>query len=73
MSSHRSDDNPYLQDNFAPVDVETTVTDLPVTGTIPEFLDGRYLRNGPNPLTSPDPNSYHWFMGTGMVHGVAFT
>lgn len=45
-----------------------TVTDLPVTGTIPDYLDGRYVRNGPNPITPPDP--YHCFKGTGMVHGV---
>jgi carotenoid cleavage dioxygenase len=41
-----------------------------VTGSIPEFLDGRYLRNGPNPLSEVDPAAYHWFMGDGMVHGV---
>jgi carotenoid cleavage dioxygenase len=41
-----------------------------VTGNIPDFLDGRYVRNGPNPVTSPDPATYHWFTGTGMVHGV---
>ncbi|NKR47653.1 hypothetical protein GS506_29205, partial [Rhodococcus hoagii] len=27
-----------------------TEFDLPVRGTIPECLDGRYLRNGPNPI-----------------------
>lgn len=58
----------YLQGGFAPVSDELTVTDLPVTGTIPDYLDGRYVRNGPNPITAPDP--YHWFKGTGMVHGV---
>jgi carotenoid cleavage dioxygenase len=44
---------------------------LPVTGHIPEFLDGRYLRNGPNPVAEVDPATYHWFTGDGMVHGVA--
>lgn len=48
---------------------EVTVTDLPVTGTIPERLDGRYVRNGPNPI-APDPALYNWFVGHGMVHGV---
>jgi carotenoid cleavage dioxygenase len=60
----------YLQGGFGPVDDELTVTGLPVTGTIPEQLDGRYLRNGPNPMGDPDPATYHWFMGAGMVHGV---
>jgi carotenoid cleavage oxygenase len=62
--------NQYLRDNYAPVPEEHTVTDLEVTGHIPEHLDGRYLRNGPNPISEVDPAAYHWFMGDGMVHGV---
>lgn len=61
--------NRYLQGNFGAVSEEVTVTELPVTGTIPDFLDGRYLRNGPNPIDA-DPATYHWFSGHGMVHGV---
>ncbi|MFZ3303490.1 MAG: carotenoid oxygenase family protein [Mycobacterium sp.] len=63
--------NPYLDDFLAPVHAEVTATDLSVTGHIPEFLDGRYLRNGPNPVAEVDPATYHWFTGDGMVHGVA--
>ena len=63
--------NPYLTDFLAPVSAEVTATDLTVTGHIPEFLDGRYLRNGPNPVAEVDPATYHWFTGDGMVHGVA--
>ncbi|WP_028923715.1 carotenoid oxygenase family protein [Pseudonocardia acaciae] len=62
--------NTYLEGAFAPVHEELTVTDLAVTGTIPEYLDGRYLRNGPNPISEVDPAVYHWFVGDGMVHGV---
>jgi carotenoid cleavage dioxygenase len=62
--------NPYLEGVFAPIQHEYTLTDLEVTGTIPEYLDGRYLRNGPNPIGEIDPALYHWFMGDGMVHGV---
>jgi carotenoid cleavage dioxygenase len=62
--------NRYLEANFAPVHEEITATDLEVTGTIPDHLDGRYLRNGPNPVVAPDPATYHWFLGSGMVHGV---
>ena len=61
--------NPYLTENFRPVNSEYTVTDLPVSGHIPEALDGRYVRNGPNPI-SADPGTYHWFLGDGMLHGV---
>jgi carotenoid cleavage oxygenase len=63
--------NPYLDDFLAPVSVEVTATDLRVTGRIPDFLDGRYLRNGPNPVAEVDPATYHWFTGDGMVHAVA--
>lgn len=62
--------NPYLQGAFAPIAQEYTLTDLQVTGTIPDYLDGRYLRNGPNPVGEIDPEFYHWFIGDGMVHGV---
>lgn len=61
--------NPYLEGNYAPVEVETTAFDLPVTGRIPEELEGRFLRIGPNPKDA-DPTRYHWFMGAGMAHGL---
>lgn len=54
---------------YAPVLAEHTVYDLPVTGALPPELDGRYVRNGPNPHADPGPG-YHWFTGDGMVHGV---
>src|SRR5215475_5423398 len=59
----------FLEGSFAPVTEEVTAHDLPVTGQLPAGLVGRYLRSGPNPLGLDDPN-YHWFLGTGMVHGV---
>jgi len=62
--------NPYLEANYAPVHQEHTLTDLTVTGVIPDFLDGRFLRNGPNPVAEVDPDAYNWFTGDGMVHGV---
>ncbi|WP_148615237.1 carotenoid oxygenase family protein [Nocardioides rubriscoriae] len=61
--------NRYLQDGFAPVADELTAFDLEVTGTIPDHLDGRYLRIGPNPVDDPG-DDHHWFLGEGMVHGV---
>ncbi len=60
----------YLSDNFAPVEVETTTQQLEVIGELPAELTGRYLRNGSNPLGKIDSDSYHWFSGNGMVHGV---
>jgi len=63
-------ENPYLQANFGPVATETTATGLQVTGAIPADLNGRFLRNGPNPGADVDAGNYHWFTGRGMVHGV---
>jgi carotenoid cleavage oxygenase len=62
--------NRYLEDSFAPLTEEYTLTDLEVSGTIPDYLDGRFLRNGPNPIGEIDPELYHWFVGDGMVHGM---
>ncbi|MCM6776764.1 carotenoid oxygenase family protein [Nocardia sp. CDC159] len=62
--------NRYLEGAFAPIEHEYTLTGLRVSGTIPAHLDGRYLRNGPNPVGELDPALYHWFIGDGMVHGV---
>ena len=63
------DSHPFLTGSHAPMTEELTLAELPVTGTIPAALDGRYLRIGPNPI-APDPASHHWFIGDGMVHGV---
>lgn len=60
----------YLAGNLAPVTEEVTAFDLEVIGSLPVELDGRYLRNGPNPISEPDPSRYHWFTGEGMVHGI---
>ena len=66
--------NPFFEGSFAPVREEITAFDLPVTGTLPPELNGCYLRNGPNPMGLEDPGARwgdgHWFLGSGMVHGV---
>jgi 8'-apo-carotenoid 13,14-cleaving dioxygenase len=62
--------HPFLSGIHTPMEAELTLDDLKVTGTIPPALDGRYIRIGPNPATPPNPASYHWFTGDGMVHGV---
>ena len=48
----------FLRGNYAPVADEITATDLPVTGTLPPELSGRYLRNGSNPQSG---HSNHWW------------
>ena len=69
-SASRGAGNPYLEGNFAPVVAETTAIDLPVSGRIPEELEGRLVRIGPNPLGPVDAETYHWFLGSGLVHGL---
>lgn len=64
--------NPFLTGIHTPMTEEITLTTLTVTGTIPAALNGRYLRIGPNPIAA-DPASYHWFIGDGMVHGIALS
>ncbi|MEU9370170.1 carotenoid oxygenase family protein [Streptomyces avermitilis] len=58
----------YLRGRFAPVPEEHSAADLTVRGSLPPDLDGRYLRNGPNPLPGQDKG--HWFTGPGMLHGI---
>lgn len=60
----------YLSGNYAPVETEVTATNLTVIGSLPPELNGRFLRNGPNPVAAPEPSTYHWFTGDGMVHGI---
>jgi carotenoid cleavage dioxygenase-like enzyme len=65
-----TDTSLYLSGNYAPVADEVTAFDLPVVGELPADLNGRYLRNGPNPFGEVDPATHHWFIGDGMVHGI---
>jgi carotenoid cleavage dioxygenase-like enzyme len=57
----------HLRGNWAPVLDERTDVELRVDGTIPDVLEGVYVRTGPNPASG---TSDHWFFGDGMVHGV---
>ena len=61
--------HPLLTGIHQPMTEELTLTDLAVEGVIPPELDGRYVRIGPNPV-DPDPRSYHFFTGDGMLHGL---
>jgi carotenoid cleavage dioxygenase len=67
--------NPYLEGNFAPVFEERSDDHpLPATGVIPPDLDGRLLRNGPNPAVVPaNHDEYHWLGGDGMVHAISLS
>jgi carotenoid cleavage dioxygenase-like enzyme len=71
MSEQTGTRRPLWMDGpLAPVPDEIDAQDLPVTGTLPAELTGRYFRNGPNP--APGEETRHWFSGHGMVHGIRF-
>ncbi|MEX2292657.1 MAG: carotenoid oxygenase family protein [Acidimicrobiales bacterium] len=62
--------NKWLEGPYAPIPGDVTANQLEVIGELPDGLEGRYLRNGPNPVRPVDPSTYHWFTGDAMVHGV---
>jgi carotenoid cleavage dioxygenase-like enzyme len=64
-----ADISPYLRDNFAPVQTEATVENLPIIGKLPKDLSGSFVRNGPNPRFLPS-GRYNWIDGDGMLHAV---
>eukprot|EP00933_Yihiella_yeosuensis_P059829 TRINITY_DN6153_c3_g1_i1.p1 TRINITY_DN6153_c3_g1~~TRINITY_DN6153_c3_g1_i1.p1 ORF type:complete len:499 (+),score=64.25 TRINITY_DN6153_c3_g1_i1:34-1497(+) len=61
-----------LKGNLEPVQEE--VAGLPlklIFGALPSDLDGKFVRNGPNPfLNRYDGKPYHEFEGDGMIHSV---
>ncbi len=65
------DDHPYRTGPWQPLHVEYDATDLDVVGTIPEDIDGVYLRNTENPLHD-SIGRYHPFDGDGMIHMLSF-
>jgi 8'-apo-carotenoid 13,14-cleaving dioxygenase len=63
-------ENPLLNGLHRPMSEEFTLTELAVQGVIPPTLKGNYLKIGPNPI-HPNLSNHHWFIGDGMVHGLA--
>lgn len=66
------DAHPYRSGAWRPQSREWRVDDVPVAeGSLPEDLDGLYVRNTENPLHEAI-TAYHPFDGDGMVHAVRF-
>jgi len=62
--------NPFVVGVHEPMREELTLEDLSVIGAIPPGLDGLYLKMGDNPVR-PATRGHDWFLGDGMVHGLA--
>uniref|UniRef100_A0A7N0VHV8 9-cis-epoxycarotenoid dioxygenase n=1 Tax=Kalanchoe fedtschenkoi TaxID=63787 RepID=A0A7N0VHV8_KALFE len=67
--SKTTDPGVQISGNFAPVPEQPLRKNLSVTGAIPEWITGTYLRNGANPLFTPLAG-HHLFDGDGMIHAV---
>ena len=60
---------------FSSLDPETDeiATTLPVEGTVPEWLSGTLIRNGPGTFTVGENREVdHWFDGLAMLHAFSF-
>jgi len=62
-------DHWFLTDDDPPVPDETSITSLPVTGTLPAALSGTYLVIGSNPTGAPDAGEPG--RPAAMVHAIA--
>ena len=61
-------DHWFLTENDPPVPDETSITSLPVTGTLPAALSGTYLVIGPNPIGPPEAGEPA--RAAAMVHAI---
>ncbi len=65
------DDHPYRTGVWQPQHREYDAWDMEVEGTIPDDLNGVYIRNTENPLFEPI-RRYHPFDGDSMLHAISF-
>ena len=74
-STIRSTENPYLKGAWRPTYNEWNAVfasgDAAVIGTIPDDIEGVYVRTGENQINEPI-GRYHPFDGDGLIHSIAF-
>ncbi len=64
-------DVPFI-DGLTTLNQEVNVDHLPVTGTLPTWLSGTLVRNGPGKFEVGHQNLRHWFDGLAMLHRYTF-
>lgn len=57
---------------FSTLDKEITIDALPIVGTLPEWLSGTLVRNGPAKFEVGQKKIRHWFDGFSMLHAFSF-
>jgi carotenoid cleavage dioxygenase-like enzyme len=57
---------------FTTLEAEVDLDSLPIEGTIPEWLAGTLLRNGPAKYEVGERPLAHWFDGLAMLHKFSF-
>lgn len=62
----------HYTDGFSSLEQEITCDHLPVIGTVPTWLSGTLLRNGPAKFEVGQQKYRHWFDGLGMLHRFTF-
>ncbi|XP_009131600.1 9-cis-epoxycarotenoid dioxygenase NCED2, chloroplastic [Brassica rapa] len=70
--SKTADPSVQIAGNYFPVSECPVRQFLTVEGTIPDSIDGVYVRNGANPMFDPIAG-HHLFDGDGMVHAIKIT
>jgi len=58
---------------FSKTENELQLSNLPVKGSLPEWLQGSFIRNGPGTFYAGDQQYRHWFDGLAMLHNFSFS
>lgn len=63
---------PSYTKGFETLEAEVALDSLPIEGSVPEWLTGTLLRNGPAKFEVGEQRFKHWFDGLAMLHKFSF-